>query len=1476
MSMLTDKINSAEYIYSAQTKWGLKKYVCDVSYLTEEPLDDLFFVICSILDSNEDGHYDKRSLGVLLGFSVTNQEYEGKHDIYFDVAELRIFEDILSIVEQEHLITIKDYDICLTELGRIAIKEGKHYQFYKGTQDIYEHAMLKSETPMTMLMFPFYRDMGIWTPLCNQKQIWPDDDEVEGIIYGHMDQLKKRLELHSIQPVHIYSAELQEYFDYVVNKVPVKLYLSGKEYIPAIMNGDTLATRATELICEQLNVNRRENIVLECLFQKLWDDKSAIFNYKALEQYADLINYEELTKDSRTVWSDNDLFNLIVQRATATCWRNISRNCDIDVLRSVINEYKEKLDWPILTERIDNKFLVEQFIEYPWDLEVLSGDINRNISVIEELILIKRETEEDWNWDELENRLSSSFVLANLDVVKVNLSKYTEDTEKVHQAILNNIDKKWDWNKVETEFDLKFVYYHIASIGEHLGFIPLFNRVFTDEYWADKFALNPFFKDVVARASKENGILSSAIFNDKEYLWTENVIDLLMGEELIWWASTPYMQGFECNPNLVWSKDFFDKYSPNVSTDEGRTYISGRITEVSILLSTSSFEWNWDAISCNENLLSDKQLYTSFGANLNWCRVLENQTNVSLLESIVDINTMIGNDTDAWSAFSAIADIDYVVNKFKNFQFPWDWTVLTARMFKKFKLEKLDNKLIVEKLDWKYLSEHVKLDFLLANLDQFKNYWDWQVCLPRILTNEDRLDYRFLDNLAVILTNISGRVKCQEAWTAFTSQYSFKELKKLIKETTNKRAYWWDINYFCHHKEFYVFRDLEECRNIIDWDMLSSSMSVDNSFKYNSKLGIKERAWHDEVRKVLTDERNHWNYALLSHFESLKNERWFISQFKDQIDWVNISQESEIFCTKDKQKLNEIIDAYKKYIDFKILSERPDVDIKQVIKINPRGEYDFNKLLERCVINVTLQDVEEMLDYPWDWQIVSSSKSFIPTAKFLLDHIKCNFNWAFLSNQDNQSVWGDEQLIIYVAKNDAISEQIDWYIISSQKYFPLTKKVLEIIPLEKLNWKKLSGKKAIIQHVEDYTEHINWSVLSANKHLLTTNLDVLDKYKDHLDWSLVCSREGFVFTNEIIERFSDYIDWNLASFSLNIKFSREFVEKYKDKWNWPVLVKNKAFNNTVDIATMPYAKQLNIVAFIDQFPCRPKAYHFTHMENAVKIIRAMKLQSRNYADGKFSNSAGSNVHRTSKAHRFARFYFAPKSPTQFYNECLGKDKDDYKYYDRARNLGLPKCPLPVFFIFDIEELLSVMPDLCYYSNGNMQKDSSRCFRIVENPNRIKAREIYINSRETFDERQQEFLVDGELDFSKLKNVKICCYDSYQEEMIKHELKGTRWEDVVTTHSSLYEHTNKELYFNENSDSISINTNYNCPFEFRVSYSCTQVPTILSKGNVLRQRGNNIYLSSHVEVLKDCSFEIYFEVAEPRIGSWLVYRNRYGK
>lgn len=1474
MSQIITKINNAEFIYSTTTKWWLKKYSCDVAYYTEEPLEDLYYVICSILKTNE-GHYDKRSLGILLGFCMADYEEEGKDKVYYDVAEVRMFEDILKRVEDEHLIKINESEdeVTLTRLGEISLKELKHFQFYSGIKDVFEHSVLKSELPTALLMFPFYNDMGIYTTLHTQKQIWPDDTIVESIIYGKANQLIKRLDLQSKENTKIYLAEQDKYFNIDSRKVLVKLFQQDGEYIPVVMNGDEVAVRATELIGESLNELYRENIILECFFQKLWEDKTSTLNYTVLEPYFDLVDYEELTKDSRTTWSDKNLLDVIIERANPTCWRNITRHCEVPVLCENIERFQDFIDWSIFTERVDDDFLITHFKDYPWDLEILSRDCARKDNVIEQLILIQKETEEDWNWGELEMRLSEAFVLAHLDIVKVNLAHYTNDTEDIREAILSNTDKRWDWDKIEKEFDLDFIYDNISRIGNHLSYLSLFDRIFTDEVWANKFLLNPLFQTAIKDASKDGGVLSSAIFNDKNYVWTPLVIDLLVGNGLLLWESTRYMIGFECNPHLVWDKPFFERYSLCVATEEGERFLSKQIVDVDVLIDNPTFNWHWDTISSNSSLLSDKRLYRSLGNKLNWVVLLEIQTDSTFLESLENIDEMLGDDSRAWSAFSAIASIDYVISKYKDSHFSWDWTVLTERMFHKLKLENLGNKLFVDKWDWKYLSQNIDTDFLNNNLEKFSGYWDWAIVFPRILAGGKRLDIAHLDYIANILTNISSKEKCLSSWHALTTQFSFKELKDLIKTTVRKRNYWWDISYFCQHEEFDVFRDLDDCRNLIDWDELSSSSSVDNGFKYNPKLKIKQKAWEEDVKSILSDSRNRWNFRLLSHFESLRDERWFLSQYKDKIDWEYISQNSRVFCTTDKQLLNEVIEAFKDVINFKTLSDRQDIEIEQIIKINPKGDYDYNKLLNRQVVAVTLDIVvKAKRDYSWDWYLVTSQSSFIPSTKFLEEHLNDDLNWSFLSQQDNPNVWSDESLILRLAEDVEISRKMDWERVSEQKHFPLSESILKVVPVDKLNWESLSARKEIIPLLEFYADYVDWCVVSQNRHLPADNIELLDRYKDYIDWDIICKREEFKFSNEILEKYFDYIDWDIASGSADIDFSKSFVEKFKDRWNWPVLVKNKAFHNKVDLSDMPFIKQANIVDFIQHFPHRPKVYHFTHMSNAVKIIKSMKLQSRNYAEGNFSNSAGSNVHRTNKAHRFARFYFRPKSPTQFYNECLGKDSSDKYYYNNAYNLGLPKCPMPVFFVFDVEELLMSMPDKCYYSNGNMQKDSSQYFKVIEEPNRIKAREIYSDSPDAFNERQQEFLVDGELDFSKLKHVEIVCYDSFQSSILRKELKGTQWVDIVKEDASLYVGGNKELFFDDSTEIIRIRTNYRDPFEFKVSYA-GDAPTILSTNNITRQRGNSIYVSSMVEIKKDVPFDVFFEVNNPNPASYLIYENR---
>lgn len=1473
MSSLIEKIESSEYIYSTFTKWGLKKYICDVAYFTEEPLDDLCFVICSILDTNN-GYYSKRDLGILLGFSMAYQNEGESTVVYYDNTEVGIFEDLLEKVQSEHLIRIENDAIFLTVLGRISVTERKHYSFYKGTQVLYEHQRIKTNTPIALMMFPFYEDMGIFSVLEGGIKYWPEDDDIERSIFPQPNQLIKRIERQSKEISNIYFAELRPYFDIDSAMVEIKLFLSDEEYIPIVMNKEKFAPQATNLILNELNADIREDLVLECLFQKLWDDQSSILNYQNLEPYIDLVDYEKLTMDSRTVWTDKDLLQLIIDRANSTCWSNISQYCDIAVICENLDKYEEQLNWPILTKRIDDRFLDRHFVDYPWDLEVLSEDYSRNIHVIEKLILQQKETEEEWNWEELENRLSDSFVLDHLDVVKVNLDKYTKDSNDVRDAIINNADKRWNWDKVEQEFALDFIYTNLSTIGASFTFSHLLERVFTNEEWEDRFASDTTFKSLLNNSSKNQGILSSIVLNDKNYSWTPTVIDTLEECGLIRWETTDYMKGFECNPYLHWTMDFFKRYYTKIKTKEGKEFVSQKIGDVLIIKSYPDFGWDWTALSSNTNLISDSNLYYSFGNNLNWSIVLDNQTDKALLQSIQGIDGMIKEDQEAWKKFSSIADIDYVVSTFKEKQYPWDWTVLTERLFKtKLRLENLGNKAFVDKWDWKYLSENVNTEYININLDKFKNYWVWDIVLPRILTDTNRFDYNYLDGIAAIISSITSSDNCATAWTAFTTQYSFVEIKKLLKDTARKKSYWWDMSYFCQHQDFNIYRDLDDCRNVIDWNVLSSSSSVDNSFRFNPKLGIKSRAWYDDVKKLLDDSRNNWNFKLLSKFSSLRDQEWFLDRYKDKLDWDYLSQSCKLFNESDKNILNSRIVKYKGFLNFILLSERTDVDLEWLLKAFPKEKYDYNKIVENGQWEITHHDVEERPDYNWNWQLLCSQNSFRPSAKFLMTFIDKPIEWNVLCHKDLGNTWNNEPLLLAIIKKN-LANQIDWYLLSSHPDFPISRNLFVQIPVDDLNWDEISKHKGVFSILDLFEDYVQWQNISENISLNVKDVAFLEQYKDRLDWYYICRRSGFVFTNDILDQFSDYIDWSLASQSLDIVFTKELVEKYKNKWNWPALFSNKAFNNRMELRDRTTPEKDNIIRFIRQFPSdvKPKAYHFTHMANAVNIIKSMTLQSRDLAEGHFENSAGSNVTRTNKAHRFARFYFAPQSPTQFYNECLGIDSDNRKYYHRALGLGLPKCPLPVFFVFDIEELLMTMPEKCYYSTGNMQKDSSRFYQVTKDPSRLKAKDIFkrFGNKE---EKQQEFLVEGEVDFSMIHTIDIYCFDAFQKEMLCQQLQGSPLLSRIKIGGDyLYGRNNKEVTFEEYNDELEIDTNYSDDYELRVNYQGDNTPNIVNKEKVIRQKGHDIYVSERVILKKDVPFEVYFEVKSPRVGSWLIYKN----
>ena len=96
------------------------------------------------------------------------------------------------------------------------------------------------------------------------------------------------------------------------------------------------------------------------------------------------------------------------------------------------------------------------------------------------------------------------------------------------------------------------------------------------------------------------------------------------------------------------------------------------------------------------------------------------------------------------------------------------------------------------------------------------------------------------------------------------------------------------------------------------------------------------------------------------------------------------------------------------------------------------------------------------------------------------------------------------------------------------------------------------------------------------------------------------------------------------------------------------------------------------------------AYHFTDATNAVSIIASGNLYSRGEATSKNlmrnENASRSIIDITSsEITTKVRFYFRPMTPTQFRNEGFKLERSRYD----GTNI-----PVPVFFLFDLEKLLS--------------------------------------------------------------------------------------------------------------------------------------------------------------------------------------------
>ncbi|XID94527.1 DarT ssDNA thymidine ADP-ribosyltransferase family protein [Paenibacillaceae bacterium WGS1546] len=130
-------------------------------------------------------------------------------------------------------------------------------------------------------------------------------------------------------------------------------------------------------------------------------------------------------------------------------------------------------------------------------------------------------------------------------------------------------------------------------------------------------------------------------------------------------------------------------------------------------------------------------------------------------------------------------------------------------------------------------------------------------------------------------------------------------------------------------------------------------------------------------------------------------------------------------------------------------------------------------------------------------------------------------------------------------------------------------------------------------------------------------------------------------------------------------------------------------------------------------------FHFTDICNAAEILKSGCLLSRKRVGEKGSmaseNASTAVIEQTDEKWKdYVRFYFRPKTPTQYNNEGF-RPKDQINY------LGA-HCPVPVFFLFKSKPLLTRKDSV--FSLGSLAVNGAEAFNSGEMFQKMPFQDIY--------------------------------------------------------------------------------------------------------------------------------------------------------
>lgn len=1233
-----------------------------------------------------------------------------------------------------------------------------------------------------------------------------------------------------------------------------------------------------------------------------------------------------------------------------------------DIERLLVNPNLTSVQWlwKEIMPSLSNDFVIKHIDDVSFDLSILTES---EPDIVESLIL--QYPDKAWNWEHISLKYDLGYILSNINLLSKRLNMYTltiralSSEEFAHQYCQSQSFKDELKNNIETSlspFNVNSsnliwsneIIDMLEGIGVLSWCVPIIGGFESNPHiiWDNEFFENYSVKITsIAGYSCVTSRITDFEIIDKhpDFSWDWKLIS----SKSKWIKITDFVAKHiaQLDLNIAFSLLSNDTFCALFEYPEMQSFLSSHpetkyratdLATIQLVKNHIDFDWDWNLLTAKtvDSLKIDKLGNKRWVDKWNWCYLSENLNVDNISEYLFQYQ-----DYWNWRILTRRLHKNVILANLADFADKWDWTSLVDFIFTKddlningylpaiatiISLQDEESK----KTIWGKITRRFTLDELYDQIHQtviLEDYsqlfqWDFKYVYDHNDFNLNEYISHYSDD--VNWEFLSKSKSAERLFFYDKSILSFRMWLEMVKSLLHNNDYHWDF-YALSQNDAINWHPaiLKVQKKQWDWQYLSQKskcFSGISTTSAQSKLSDNIKMFKDVV-----------DFSLLSGRADIVFEDNLLNDFiNEDWDWKAISRSSKLAVSN-----NFLIENQDKDWDWGSLSKGQCLTIdKKLLENTRQRQWNWIALSSNAKLKLSLSELLSLEITNWEWTVLSGRKDILFDNESILstlDKSYISWDWAELSTRTDLQYNEDFILKIW-------QKPMDWLSISRQDSFVPSANILSKLSIfdldwdaisqnsalskdvlypyrNRLNWKYISQSEAFqklgIEFFRKYRAYLDWSIIS-NAAEFTLSRENLSEFKDIIDWKIINQRNDLEYTNILLDEFADYINWSKASKANTIDFSVDFVKRHIDKWDWPTLFNNPLIIEELDKYESAFKDKLNGIKFIERFSdSNPKVYHFAHLFNAVSIIKSRKILSRIGGKGLFENSAGSNVHRRNTAHHYARFYYRPQTPTQYYNETLGEDshssKDKwvfggYDYRGRkiwnsyiecpttkywgAQRLGSPKCPMPVFFEFDLQEILNHCLNKCYYSTGNMQGDNSQVIPIVDNPNRLNTSYLYSTIEDGLDTykaySQQEFLVWNELDFSSLENFRIICYNDEQAKLLKMQLGDDPICNHITTDTwtssgiDIFHRTNRTISIDETEETLCFYTNYRDPSSIVIECGNIDNLEIVDKSHITNISNGKIQAYPSISIIKP-SIPItvrFMDLQKYDSNSWVIYSN----